>query len=148
MGGGGGGKGSSESKSKPLPYIEAAVQQALNLGDAYGRLGIPMYTGPEVAAFDPQQVQAMQGYSDAGAAFGMNAARNVATDLPQAENYGGGINGISSFPTVEKALATWAEKFPGQAEYLKKFMINPVTGEMPDVTPWGDITYYTKAKKK
>ena len=145
---GGGGKGSSKSKTTAPAYIEAAVQQALTLGDAYGRLGQPMYMGPEVATFDPQQVQAMQGMSDAGAAFGMNAATNVGAGLPQAQDWGGGITGMSSFPTAEKALATWAAKFPGQAEYLKKFMIDPVTGTMPDETPWGDITYYTKPKKK
>lgn len=144
----GGGKGSSKSKTSAPAYIEAAVQQALTLGDAYGRLGQPMYMGPDVAAFDPQQIQAMQGYSDAGAAFGMNGPTNVAAGLPQASDWGGGIIGMSSFPTAEKAIADWAAKFPGQAEYLKKFMINPVTGAMPEETPWGDITYYTKGKKK
>ena len=145
----GGGKGGSTTTEMKLPewYTDAA-KQALHMGEAVAQRGyVPNY-GPQVAAFAPQQVDAMQGANDFSAAFGMGPARHVAAGIPQAETFAGGIRGYSSIPLFDEAMAKYAAANPGQADYSKRFAIDPKTGLLPKDSFWNGWTMSELEKKR
>ncbi len=111
-------------------YIEDAMKLQLDRASAIAEQGYVPYQGPEVAAFTPQQVDAMQQSANWSAAFGGAGAQpmDVASTLPQAQRYADGTTGYSSFGGYLDQLAALKSAFPGQFEYIKSFAIDPVTG--------------------
>ena len=124
-----GGKGGRSNKEVTMPkFAETALQQGIGMEQDVSQTGYVPYYGPEVAAFSPMQEAAFQGTDMAASAFGMPTTGGQQY-LPEAQTFAGGMKGYSSAPMFEEAVATLAEKRPGQAEYLESFTIDPITGE-------------------
>lgn len=124
---------SSESKSGLPPWYEQYAKRSLAMADKHAQTGYVPYAGPDVAAFNPQQVQGMQQANDWAAAFGGAGAKspNVAQSLPKAQNFAGGIRGLSSIQGYTDALKALQQRAPGQAKYIRSFFIDPKTGKPP-----------------
>lgn len=122
----GGGQTTTTVQDNELPkwYQEAAIDQ-VNLGKMVGSMGYAPYIGPDIAAFAPQQIAGMQGASDLAAAFGM---ANAAPEQMPVTDFGNGVRGYSSFPGYESAVENLRQAFPGLANYLAGFTIDPFTG--------------------
>ena len=126
----GGGKGGSETTKVQLPkFIEDAAQRAVAQGEQAGRIGFVPFSGPDVAAFSPAQEAAFAGTNQAASAFGLPTAQG--TGLPAPETFAGGVQGFSSAPLFEQALAQLEAQRPGQFGAINEFFIDPVTGALP-----------------
>lgn len=121
-------KGGEESSTANLPaWQEKGYQQGLNLAKDVSQIGYVPYYGPDVAGFSPLQQASFQGTDQMAAAFGMPTTGGAAY-MPQAETFAGGIQGYSSAPMYNQAVAELAANAPAQAKYLASFGIDPVTG--------------------
>ena len=121
-----GGKGGSTTTQVQVPrYIEDASRANLAQAKDISRIGFVPYYGPDIAAFDPSQVQAMQAAQDQAAAFGLAPSMNVAASLPQAQDFGGGMMGFSSAPLYEQAVAELQARRPGQYQQIMKNFVDP-----------------------
>ena len=120
----GGGKGGSQSTSVQVPaWLEQAAQGNLARADRAAQIGYTPYYGPEVAAFTPMQQAAMQGTNQAASAFGMAAPTD--TGMPQAQTFAGGVQGYSSAPMYEEALAALQQNAPGQYNAIRNMFLDP-----------------------
>jgi hypothetical protein len=130
-----GGKGGSQTTQVQVPkYIEDASRANLAQARDISRIGFVPYFGPEVAAFDPSQVQAMQAAQDQAAAFGLAPSMNVSASLPQAQDFGGGMMGFSSAPLYEQAVAELQARRPGQYRQIMKNFVDPYDRPTPAST--------------
>lgn len=121
-------KGGSTDQGVTLPkFYETALQQQIGMAGDVSQTGYVPYYGPEVAAFTPMQNAAFQSTNQAAGAFGMNQAP---VNMPEPTTFAGGIQGYSSAPMYNEAVAAHAAANPAQAEYLNSFTRNPVTGEV------------------
>lgn len=126
----GGGKGGSSSTQVQLPdWLDSAAQRAMQRGEQVGQIGFVPYMGPDVAAFTPQQQAAFAGTNQAASAFGLPSTQG--TGLPEPQTFAGGMQGYSSFPLYEEALAQLQQQRPGQFDAINSFFIDPVTGAAP-----------------
>lgn len=119
---------SSTSKTTVPKYIEDAGKEILDTSRYVSNIGYTPYYGPDVAAFSPMQEQAFQNTANTASAFGMGNA-NMASGMPPAQEFAGGIRGYSSAPLYEESLATLKEKRPAQYEAITGMFMDPVTGE-------------------
>jgi len=128
-----GGADDSKTTSKPPQWWEDAAKKALATGEKVARKGYVPYIGPDVAAFDPQMVNAMQQANDWSAAFMTpgQAPVDASASIMPATDYGNGLKGYSSFGGFEDSIAALRETYPGLANYLDSFFINPTTGRFP-----------------
>lgn len=130
----GGGKGGSQTTKVQLPsWVEDAAKSNLARADQIAQLGYTPYYGPDVAAFTPTQEAAFAGTNAAASAFGMPSA--AATGMPQSQNFGG-VQGYSSAPMYQDALAALQQQAPGQFAAMQNMFINPITGAAPGA-PFG-----------
>jgi hypothetical protein len=131
--GGGGGKGSQETKTtmEPPAWMTPYLKDALAQGQKVAEMGYVPYIGPDVAAFNPQQIAGMQQSADMAQAFGLAPHQNVSRSIPKPQTFAGGIQGYSSFPMYSQAQDELAKKYPGLADYLRSFSVDPQTGLMP-----------------
>ena len=126
-----GGKGGSTTQQVEIPkWLSTAAQRNLAKGDEVAKLGYVPYYGPDIAALNPSQIGAMQNTVDQASAFGMAPKYDVRSNLPQAQEFAGGIQGYSSAPLYEQALAELASRRPGQAAAINKMFLDP----NPDLT--------------
>lgn len=132
-----GGKGGGATSKVEIPaWAEAAAQKNLQRAEGIQNLGYMPYIGPDVAAANPMQTAAWQSAADAGSAFGLAPKMDVASTLPQATDYGNGIQGYSSHPLFEQAVSELRTKYPDQATYFDRY-------QMPTRTPVGGTANYT-----
>lgn len=131
------GSGTSRSQVQIPAWLENAARQNMARADAIAQIGYVPYYGPEVAALTPMQVQAMQGTNAASSAFGLGSVDPMA-GMPQAETFAGGVQGYSSMPMFEQALAQLRAERPGQYNALMAPFINPQTGATP-AAPFGSM---------
>jgi hypothetical protein len=119
----GGGKGGSETSTQSLPpWLDAAAQRNVARAEDISRIGyIPKY-GPDVAAFQPQQLAAFNNTNDLAFNFGMQGAP---VNTPDSMDYGGGIQGYSSGPAFDQTVDQLAENRPGQAAAYDAQFIDP-----------------------
>jgi len=123
-------KGGSKDNSVTLPkFYETALQQQIGMAGDVSQTGYVPYYGPEVAAFSPMQQAAFQGTDQMASAFGMPTTGGQQY-MPQAETFAGGVQGYSSAPLYDQAVAAHAAANPAQATQLGSFTMNPVTGEI------------------
>ena len=134
------GSESDKTTTKSPAWYEDAAKKALAQGEKTAKIGYVPYSGPDVAAFSPQIVDAMQQSADWSAAFNTpgQAAPNIASQIMPATDFGGGLKGYSSFGGFEDSVAALRSKFPGLASYLDSFFVNPTTGKYPG-SPAGGI---------
>lgn len=123
----GGGKQTTETK---IPeWLSAAAQQGLGRANNVASIGYTPYFGPDVAAMTPMQEAAATNINAGASAFGMNAP--TGTGMPQAQTFAGGVQGYSSAPMYEAALAELKARYPGQYNAIMGQFIDPMTGAMP-----------------
>jgi hypothetical protein len=124
----GGGKGGRQTTEVKIPaWLEQAAQENLARAGEVSRIGYTPYMGPDVAALSPMQVSAMQGTGQAASAFGLPGGDPMA-GMPAPQTFAGGVQGYSSYPLYEQALANLRATAPGQFAALQAPFINPVTG--------------------
>lgn len=125
----------SKTSEVTLPkWYEDAAKTNIAGGQKVAQAGFTPYMGPDVAAFQPQQLSAMQSSSDWLSGFGMGPKRNIAASIPAPQSFAGGIKGYSSAPMYFDALNQLKVKMPGLYNYLKSFQINPTTGADAGIT--------------
>lgn len=123
-------KGGSSNKEATLPaWQEKAYQQGINLAKDVSATGYVPYSGPEVAAFSPMQEAAFSGTDQMANAFGMQGTGGQQY-MPQAQDFGNGVQGYSSIGVYDDAVAAHRQRAPAQADYLASFGIDPVTGKV------------------
>ena len=131
----GGGKGGSQTTSVTIPpWLEQAAQRNIAKAEQISQTGFVPYMGPDVAAFSPMQIGAMQGTNQAASAFGLPGGDPMA-GMPQAQQFAGGLQGYSAYPLYSQSLANLQAVAPAQFEALQAPFINPVTGAIPS-TPY------------
>lgn len=145
---GGGGKGGSETSGTTIPdWIKQPSQRAIARGEDIAQIGYTPYMGPDVAALTAPQMEGMQNTASAASAFGMGGGDPMA-GMPQAQTYGGGVQGYSSFPIYNQIEQDFAAARPGQYDYMQSFFVDPISGapaaplqsqepEKPAATGWG-----------
>lgn len=130
MGGGLGGK--TESKAELPPWLAKASQDAIAQAQEIAQIGYVPYYGPEVAAFNQMQQGAMQNTADMLGSYGMNVP---GMDIPTPQTFAGGVQGYSSAPIFEEAIAALQANRPGQYDAIQNRFIDPMTGNMPGAEP-------------
>lgn len=131
---GGGGKGGSQSTAVKLPgFIEEAAQRAIQRGETAGQIGHVPYSGPDVAAFTPQQEAAFAATNQAAEAFGLPLS--MGSPMPEPTDFGGGLLGYSSRPIYDQAIGVLMDERPGQYQAITDTFIDPVTGQMANPQP-------------
>jgi hypothetical protein len=122
--------GGSETTKTEIPkWLEGAAKDMLGQAQGVARIGPITYRGPDVAALTPQQIAARQGTNQAASAFGMGTVDPTA-GLPMAQDFGG-MQGYSSAPMFDQALAELRRTAPAQYEAIMGQFINPQTGAAP-----------------
>lgn len=128
----GGGKGGKSTTEVKIPeWLQSAARTNMARADEIAKIGYTPYYGPDVAAFSPMQQAAFQNTNDAAAAFGMAAPSNVMAGMPAPQTFAGGVQGYSSAPMYQEALASLAQNNPGQYQAITSMFIDPVTGAQP-----------------
>lgn len=133
-----GGKGGSQTQTtqQTIPdYLKEPIKRNIAKAEDLATIGFTPYMGPEVAAMTPMQQSAMQNTSQAAQAYGLSAAPGQEI-MPEPQTFAGGVQGYSSFPIYEQALAELQAQMPGQYDALTAPFRDPVTGEAPDA-PYG-----------
>jgi len=136
---GGGGKSGSESTETSLPeWLRGPAERNLGRAEDVQRLGYMPYRGPEVAAFSPNQLAAMQNNNDAARAFGFAAPGGAAEGMPTPELYAGGIRAYDSNALYDQALLdTQAYQPETFDQYNALFGSNVATTANPNPLPTG-----------
>ena len=122
---GGGGKGGSQTQQTEIPkWIEEPSIRNLARAEDAQKIGYMPWRGPDIAAFNPTQQMAMQQNMDAASAFGLAPqGSNAMAGVPQAQTFAGGMQGYSSMPLYEQALAeTKAKQGADVNQYNKLFV--------------------------
>jgi hypothetical protein len=123
---GGGGKGGKQTTEVQIPqYLQDASKRNIARAEQVQRLGFTPYTGPQVAAFNPTQLAAMQSNIGAAEAFGLMQPNTVtaAQGMPTPQTFADGSQGYSSMPLYDQALAEMQRRNPAQvAAYNKLFV--------------------------
>ena len=128
----GGGGGTTTGKTEVPAYIQDAHKRSLADAESVSEIGYVPYYGADVAAFSPMQQQSMRSTGNTASAFGMAPAGFDGTaDIPQAQTFAGGIQGYSSAPLYEDALAQLEARRPAQYAAINDRFIDPFTGSRP-----------------
>jgi len=123
--------GSKQTTTQSIPkWAEDAFKNQLERADVISQTGYTPYQGAEIAAFSPQQVNAMQSAANWSAAFGGEGAQpiDVASTIPQAQQFNDGTRGYSSYPGYLEQMAAFKSAYPGQAKYIESLAIDPQSG--------------------
>lgn len=117
--------GGSKSTSEAPEWLRGPAEHMLNRSIQQDQVGYMPWRGPDIAAFDPAQVAAMQNTNAAANAFGMQSAM---PRIPDAQDFGGGTWGYSGQGLYEDAMRRATEAAPGQMRYYNSFFVDPITG--------------------
>jgi hypothetical protein len=130
---GGGGKSGSDVTETTIPdWIKNPAINNLQRAEDLQRIEYMPYRGPEVAAFDPNQVSAFQNNADAARAFGFNAPTDAMAGMPEATTYAGGMRGYDSMSLYNQALEDVKNFQPGAwNQYQSLFGQNVPTTSNP-----------------
>ena len=118
-----GGKGGSNTQQTQIPdWIKEPAQRNIARAEDVQKIGYMPYYGPDVAGFTPAQEASFGANIGAGEAFGLlQPGQLTATSgMPQAQTFEGGIQGYSSAPLYEQAVAELQTKQPVFAERYGK----------------------------
>lgn len=124
----GGALGGSQTTKTDIPkYLKGHVKDMLTRAEDVSRIGYVPYYGPDVAAFTPMQEAAFQGVNSAASAFGMPTA---ASSMPAPQTFAGGVQGYSSAPMYEQAVAELKARNPDQyARIMGQFGGAPIANQ-------------------
>ena len=133
----GGGKSGSETTETTLPdWLQQPVQRNIQRAEDLQRLPFMPYRGPEVAAFNPNQVSAFQNNADAARAFGFNAPVDAMGGMPEASKYADGSFGYDSNSLYDQALLDSQAYDPAAFNKYQSFFDTSV-GAKPNPVPNG-----------
>jgi hypothetical protein len=123
--GGGGGKGGGQTQKVEIPkWIEEPATRNLARAEAAQQIGYQPYYGPDVAAFNPTQLAAMQSNIGAAEAFGLlQPGMTAAQGMPAPQTFAGGQMGYSSAPLYEQAVAEMQARDPAQAAAYNRLFV-------------------------
>ena len=123
---GGGGKGGSQSQTTQIPKsIMDVAERNLARAEQIQKIDYMPYTGPDIAAYNPTQVQAMQNQIGAAQAFGMApAGMQPLQGMPQAQTFAGGMTGYSSAPLYQQAVAEAARIDPASYKQREQLFVS------------------------
>lgn len=125
----GGGKGGSQTAETSVPdWVEQPARRNLARAEEISKIGYVPYGGPEVAAFTDGQNAAFSNNNAMANAYGMQGGANT---MPQPTQYAGGVQGYSSLPLYDEAIAQLAASRPGQYGAIMRQFLNPNTGAGP-----------------
>lgn len=125
------GKGGSSTSVQIPQYIEDAAKRNLNRADKISALGnVPLSFGPTAAAFTPMQQSVFTNTADQALSFGLSApsGNNVMGGMDAPTTYANGVSAYSGYPIYEQIESEFAQKRPGQKDYIDSFFIDPFTG--------------------
>jgi hypothetical protein len=124
--GGGGGKGGGQTQKVEIPkWIEEPATRNLARAEAAQQIGYQPYYGPDVAAFNPTQLAAMQSNIGAAEAFGLLQPGQItaAQGMPTPTTFAGGTQGYSSAPLFDQALAEYEARNPASAAAYNRLFV-------------------------
>jgi len=125
----GGGKGGSQTTQVEIPdYLEQPLRRNIARAEEISSFGPAPYSGPVVAAMTPMQEAAMRNTSAAANAYGLESATGQEIS-PQPQTFAGGVQGYSTMPLYEQALAELQARSPAQYEAMTNYFMDPVNGE-------------------
>ena len=90
--------GSQKTETEIPKYAEDASKKALGMANARNELGYIPYHGPDVAAFNPMQMKAMEGSNTMAQSMGLPTA---GLTLMSPQDFGNGVWGHSSQPLYQ-----------------------------------------------
>lgn len=106
------GKGGKTTTEVKIPKaLETAAKDQLAMAKQVGALGFRPWTGPAVAALQPQQTAAFSNASGAAGAFGLGSGIGAAAGLPKPQTFAGGVQGYSAMPLYEQAVGNLPQSF-------------------------------------
>jgi len=132
---GGGGKGGSQTTKMEIPdWIAQPASRNLARAEAVQQLGYMPYSGPQIAAFNPTQQAAMQSNIGAAEAFGLLSPGSLQPlqGMPAPQTYAGGMQGYSSMPLYDQAVAELQARNPGQMAAYNELFSNPISYTAPE----------------
>ena len=148
---GGGGKGGGQTSQQKIPqYVDDVARRNLARAEAAQQIDYMPYYGPSVAAFNPNQLQAMQANIGAAEAFGLAqpGALQPLSGMPQAQVFADGSVGYSSAPLYEQALAEAARRDPASYQQREKLFVSDgstysptadMTAPQPTTNSWFEV---------
>ena len=121
----GGGKGGSQTQTTEIPtWISEPSIRNLERAETAQKIDYMPWRGPDIAAFNPTQQMAMQQNMDAASAFGLAPQGSQALQGMQAPTtFAGGVQGYSSMPLYEQALAETQAKQPLDVAQRNKLFV-------------------------
>lgn len=126
---GGGGKGGSSTTATQIPdWVRQPAERNLARAEEISQIGYVPHSGPEVAAFTPQQMGAFNNANSAADAYGMQGGQ---FGMAAPETFANGMQGYSSMPLYNAAVDDLAANRPGQYNAIMNQFIDPVTGVSP-----------------
>lgn len=141
MGGGGKGGSTSQTTTTQMPaFMRPYVERNLQRAETAQKIGYQPYYGPDIAAFNPTQMAAFGSNIGAAEAFGLIPRGSVSPMqgmAPEPQTFAGGVQGYSSAPLFEQALAEFEAKRPGQAAQYNKLFVDPYDPNKTPPTPAG-----------
>ena len=125
----GGGKGGSQTTQASVPqWLEDPARRNIERAEEISQIGYVPYSGPEVAAFTPSQVTAMNNNASMAGAYGRAGGGFT---MPEPTQFAGGVQGYSSLPLYEQSIANLQQSRPGQYDAIMGQFIDPFTGAPP-----------------
>lgn len=115
--------GSEKSTTSVPGWVKKPIMDNVARATGVANMGYTPYYGPDVAAFTPMQNAAFDGTNQAAAAFGMPTA--MGNGMPAPQTFAGGIQGYSSAPMYEAALAALRVKDPARYNALMQMNTMP-----------------------
>ena len=115
--------GSEKSTTSVPDWVKKPIMDNVARATGVANMGYTPYYGPDVAAFTPMQNAAFDGTNQAAAAFGMPTA--TGNGMPAPQTFAGSIQGYSSAPMYEAALAALRVKDPARYNALMQMNTMP-----------------------
>ncbi len=129
-----GGKGGGQTTTASIPeWAKEPTIRNLQRAEDVQQIGYQPYMGADLAAINPTQMSAMQNTLDASSAFGMSAPATPMQGMPQAQDFGGGIQGYSAYPLFEQAQRELAAQNPLQQRAYDDLFVEPTTNNFDPI---------------
>ena len=112
------GTGSTTQGTEIPDWLKDPTVRNIQRAEDMQKIGYMPWYGPDVAAFNPTQMAAMQQNIGAAEAFGLQSPGTLtaAQGMPEATTYADGTQGYSGMPMYEQAKAEMATAQPTDAE--------------------------------
>ena len=110
-------KSGSETTETDLPdWLKSPIQNNIRRAENFAATPFRPYMGPEVAAFNDNQVAAFNNNNSTARAFGFNAPTDAMAGMPEPFTYANGMRGYDSMGLYDEAIAKGKERDPDAYE--------------------------------